>query len=208
MKCEEVLELIAGGATDGAVAAHLAVCPDCRMRRGYARVLGERLGDPLMWEQPPARLEAAVLAAVAAEPSPARRRRLSWWMMAGAAVLAAAVLTAVWLSSRPDWVVELESGPAAARASGVVAGWNLEHGTRMVLDVSGLETTTSDAYYEVWLTAPDGRHVSAGTFRGAGRFEVVAGVRRADFPRIWITREPADDDPSPFPATVLDTPEG
>jgi len=77
----------------------------------------------------------------------------------------------------------------------------------MVLEVWGLDPADDGSYYELWLTAPDGRHVSAGTFRDSGRFEVVAGVRRSDFPRIWVTLEPADDDPGPTSRTVLDLPD-
>src|SRR5690606_28193477 len=105
----------------------------------------------------------------------------------------------------PDWAMDLEAMPAAPGASARVRGWNMDHGTRMVFEVDGLDPTGPDAYYEIWLTAPDGRHVSAGTFRMSGRFEVMAGVRRSDFPRIWITRERADDDPGPFSETVFDT---
>lgn len=96
--------------------------------------------------------------------------------------------------------------PAAPQASARVSGWNMDYGTKMMIEVAGLDPTGPDAYYEIWLTAPDGRHVSAGTFRMSGRFEVMAGVRRSEFPRIWITLEPADDDPAPNPQTVLDTP--
>jgi hypothetical protein len=75
----------------------------------------------------------------------------------------------------------------------------------MVLDIRGIEDAPSGSYYEIWMTAPDGRHISAGTFSGSGRVTAFAGVRRADYPRIWITLETADDDLGPSPETYFDT---
>lgn len=208
MNCESVLERIALGAweDDVNVASHLAVCPQCRVRVEPAEGLGRRLSDPLLWEEPPNGLRDQVLVAVAGESS-ARQRRPYRWIVGMAAVLAVVVLAGIRLGDRPDWSIALAPGTDASDAAATVEGWNTEHGTRMVVEVAGLEPTGRDAYYELWLTAPDGRHVSAGTFRTSGRFEMMAGVRRSDYPRLWITREPADDDPGPFPETVLDTPE-
>lgn len=207
MTCEEVLELIArGGENDPAVVAHLAVCPTCRLEAERTAVLGRHLADPLLWESPPPDLQHRVAAAVANEGQPRPPTRWTWWAAGAAAVLVMVAALAVW-QGRPDWTVELVGAEAAPTAQATVRGWNKDEGTRMVLEVEGLAAAGDGAYYEVWLTAPDGRHVSAGTFQTAGRVEVIAGVRRSDFPRIWITREPADADTAPFPATVLDTPE-
>lgn len=207
MNCDGVLELVARGREqDPAVASHLAVCPSCRLESERAAALGRHLRDPLLWETPPPEMEERVVTAVAQEGR-ARRRRRPWWMAAGAAAAVLAVtFAAIGWQGRPDWTVELDGVRSAATARAVVAGWNQPEGTRMVLEVDGLEAASPDAYYEVWLTAPDGRHISAGTFRTGGRVELTVGVRRSDYPRIWITREPADFDLSPFPDTVLDTP--
>lgn len=208
MNCDAVLERVAQGGweADSAVSSHLAVCPQCRVRVIPAETLGTHLRDPLLWEEPPARLRDEVVNAVAGE-SATRESRPRWWFLGAVAGLALTVLAAIGLSDRPDWTTELAPGPHAPGATASVEGWNTEHGTKMVVEVDGLEPTGSDAYYELWLTAPDGRHVSAGTFRMSGRFEMMAGVRRADFPRLWVTHEPADDDPGPFSRTVLDMPE-
>lgn len=205
MSCETVLEFIARGrGDDPMVVSHLAVCPNCRLEAERTAALGRHLSDPLLWETPPPELEHRVVAAVAAERrSPPSKRR--WWTMGAAALLLVVVAAAAWLG-RPDWTVELVGVQSAPTAQATVRGWNQDEGTRMVFEIEGLAAAGSEAYYEVWLTAPDGRHVSAGTFQTAGRVEVTAGVRRSDFPRIWITREPADADPAPFPDTVLDTP--
>lgn len=209
MNCETVLERIARGSWEGdpGVTSHLAVCPDCRMRVESAEALGRHLRDPLFWESPPDRLQEDVVAAVAGE-SASHQRRPRWWILGAAAAVGVVVMSAVIFTAPPDWSLELAPGPGGpVGATATVDGWNMEHGTRMRVEVDGLAAAGSDAYYELWLTAPDGRHVSAGTFRTSGQFEMMAGVRRADFPRLWVTREPADDDPAPFPDTVLDTPE-
>lgn len=208
MNCETVLESITQGrpVDDPAVAAHLAVCPECRLRVGPAEALGRHLRDPLIWEDPPDRLAEQVVMAVEGESAiqPGRPR---WWIMGAVAALVVIVLLGVRFADRPDWTLELMPSPDVPRATATVDGWNMEHGTRMVVQVEGLEPTGSNAFYELWLTAPDGRHVSAGTFRDSGRFEMIAGVRRSEFPRLWITWEPADDDPAPYSVTLLDTPE-
>ena len=56
------------------------------------------------------------------------------------------------------------------------------------------------------MTSPSGQHVSAGTFREAGRIEAWSGVRRSDFPRIWNTLEPDDGDERLSGVTIADTP--
>jgi len=207
VNCESILERIAqGGADDAAVVAHLEVCPNCRLRMASAEKLGEYLRDPLFWETPDPRLRERVVEGVAREKHQPRPGRRNWWWLGVAAVVVITVGVAALLQRGPDWVEELEPMPAAPQASARVSGWNMDYGTKRMIEVAGLDPTGPNAYYEIWLTAPDGRHVSAGTFRMSGRFEVMAGVRRSEFPRIWITLEPADDDPAPNPQTVLDTP--
>lgn len=208
MNCAEVLEAIArGGASDAGVSGHLAVCSECRARAASAETLGRHLSDPLLWEEPSPDLLDQVLVEIEGGATVDRPPNPVWRILGATAALAAFVLVGMTLGGRPDWTIDLAPGPGAPEANAVIHGWNEDYGTRMVVEVSGLEPTGTEAYYEMWLTAPDGRHVSAGTFRDSGRFEVMAGVRRSEFPRIWVTREPADSDPAPFPMTVLDMPE-
>lgn len=209
MNCDTVLERVASGEwstsePDPALEAHLRVCPDCRSRVTGAEALGQRLRDPMLWEEPPADLGQAVIDAIA-DDFVYKRSLKPWWIVAGVAAVAALVLGFGWWASRPDWSMDLVAGEDAPGATAVVSGWRMGEGTRLRFETTGLEEAPPNSYYEVWLTAPDGRHVSAGTFSHPGRFELTAGVRRHDFPRIWVTLEPADDDPGPFPATVLDT---
>lgn len=209
MNCDLILARIAAGergspASSSDIDAHLSVCADCRLRAAAAETLGRQLRDPLLWEEPSPGLAQRVLDGVAGDADP-RPSPTPWWIAAGVAAIAALVLGVGWMTGRPDWSVDLVAGPAAPGAGATVSGWNTSEGTRMIFDVSGLDDAPDGSYYEVWLTAPDGRHVSAGTFSRPGRFEVMAGVRRRDYPQIWVTLEPADGDLKPYPATVLDT---
>jgi anti-sigma factor RsiW len=170
--------------------------------------LRRHLADPLLWEAPPEDLSHRVAAAIsgrrAAMPGrrPARLRPAA--AVAGLAVVVAGLAIGVRIGGAPDWRVVLSPTEEAPAAAATVAGWNTAEGTRMVIEVGGLPGLEAGEYYEVWLTAPDGRHVSAGSFRASGTVTVWAGVRRSEFPRIWVTLEPADQDPAPSGVTVLD----
>lgn len=209
MNCDEVLKALASGydasVGDPKIDAHLAVCPTCRLQVRPMQKLGMSLRDPMLWEDPPDDLGERVVVALRSEPR--RPRGFGLWLWAGAAA-AVLILTASLLAflHRPDWTIELVAGADGPNASAVVSGWNTGAGTRMVLDTSGLPGPGRDAYYEVWMTARDGDHISAGTFSDPGQVTVTAGVRRSDYPRIWVTREPDDGDPAPSRAVVLDTP--
>ena len=92
-------------------------------------------------------------------------------------------------------------GTRAVRQGGVAvrsgARPRLEHrrnGTHLQLDVDGLAPAGPNEYYTIWMTSDDGQHVPAGTFRESGQIEAWSGVKRSDFPRIWITLEPDDGD--------------
>jgi hypothetical protein len=131
------------------------------------------------------------------------RRFITGSAAAVAAVLLATV--AVVRINAPDWQTTLVATELAPGATAVVSGWNTATGTRLEIDVSGVPEVGPDSYYEIWMTAPDRRHVSAGTFRGPGHVYAWSGVTRAEFPRIWITLEPTDGDESLSGETVLDT---
>lgn len=208
MNCEDTQARYLTGEFDDAMRSHLSSCPACRSALAGLDRLREALADPQLWEEPPPELADRVTASVLVEACP--RGVGSWGLRRLAAAVAVVVVVAGGLlgwrawEMRPDWEVELVPTPAAPTAAVVVAGWNTDTGTRMELDVSGLPPAR-DGFYEVWLTDEEGRHISAGTFRDSGTVTVWAGVRRSDFPRIWITLEPIDDDPGPSAVTVLDT---
>lgn len=74
----------------------------------------------------------------------------------------------------------------------------------MRVRTTGLDPAPDGFVYEMWLSK-DEIHISGGTFTQPNDVELLIGVTRADYPRIWITLEAIDEDESPSPATVLDT---
>ncbi len=127
-------------------------------------------------------------------------------MVAVAAAVVAVVAVGAIVATRqaaPDWEVALAGTDAAPGASAIARGWNEPSGTRMELDVSGLDPAPDGFVYELWLSEGP-IHVSAGTFRSAEDVQLWVGVRRSDYPRVWITLEPIDDDPGPA-RNILDT---
>ena len=92
----------------------------------------------------------------------------------------------------------------APAATSTVAGWNENTGTRLLVTIEGLDPAPEGYLYEFWLS--DGPlHISAGSFTDSGEIDLWTGVRRGDFPRLWVTLEPIDEDESPSSLTVLDT---
>lgn len=209
MNCTEFQAEFLRGGISRAADAHLAGCAACRSELGELRSMVDTLADPATWEAPDPATEDRVVQAVGAladqSHGPSRRR---WPLLAGAAAaVTVAVAAVVVTASEPaDWTLNLIPEPEHAGASAVVAGWNVDGGTRMEVEVQGIPAVGSDEYYELWLTAEDGRHVSAGTFSGSGTFPTMVAVRRADFPRVWVTLEPNDDDEALSGITVFDSP--
>lgn len=211
MKCEEVrVALLAGedGSDQTAVEAHLAGCRECRAEQPVIERLRAMLASPSLWEAPSNDLVDRIVDSLQRHrESPNRLRRTSVAAAAAVLVVVAAVAGLGMLGTNtPDWTLELVTAEPAANAVALVDGWVTETGTRMVIEVSGIEEAPAGHYYEIWLTAPDGRHVSAGTFKGAGTVTAFAGVRRSDFPRVWITLESADGDLGPSSETYFDMP--
>jgi hypothetical protein len=178
------------------------------------RQLDALLSDPALWDEPdPADEEfivSAILAEASAAPAPtepidtslpdnvvpiSRHRR---WV-APALSAAAAVLVVLLglgivnaIADRPvDGEVELaldgtDLAPAATATARIV---DLPAGSRIRLDVEGLEPAAPGTYYEVWLRQDAEIGVSAGTFhlRGDGDIELWAGVSLQDYPLVTIT---------------------
>ena len=170
--------------------------------------MGISLSDPALWAEPSA--TASVPPPVANDsPHDAPSTRARWLIPAMAALAALVVGVAIgWglgasRSEAPaDWEVALVPTGEAPGASAVVHGWNTTGGTRLVVDVAGLEPAPDGFVYELWFSNRD-RHISAGTFTDATDLEMLVGIRRGDFPRVWITLEPLDADPGPA-RTILD----
>jgi hypothetical protein len=209
MNCDEFRAHYLAGENDAATTEHLAGCAACRSRRADLEAGRRALVDPATWEEPPPELEDQVIALITgnADRTSTGLRRLERWvrpLVAAAVVVVAVGLYGVLRIPSPDWEVAIPGTDLAPLAMSVVAGWNTDAGTRMVVTVEGLDPAPDGFVYEFWLS--DGPlHISAGTFSAGGEIELWSGVTRAEFPRLWVTLEPINDDESPSGRTVLDT---
>ena len=214
MKCEEARAAMLSGSDVEPVSEHLSTCRLCRSEQPTWARLRTTLSSHSLWEEPPPDLADRIVQLVGGDversrgETRSRMRRGRTAVLAGLAMtlliaLAGTLVTARSLSA--DWEMTLIATEESPDASAVIRGWSTARGTRMVVDVAGIQDAPTGTYYEIWMTAPDGRHISAGTFTGSGRVTAFAGVRRADYPRIWITLELADDDLGPSRSTYFDT---
>jgi hypothetical protein len=209
MNCEEFRSARLAGESAETMRDHLEGCAACRGQVNRLDAGSAALSDASLWEEPSPELagqvEALITAAGRSADSDSRRPRFLQAAAAAAAVVIIAAASFAFLRpSAPDWKVALPGTDLAPTAIGTVRGWNVDTGTRMVVDIEGLPPAPEGFVYEFWLS--DGPlHVSAGTFVGSGQVELWSGVARADFPRLWITLEPVDEDTSPSGETVLDT---
>jgi hypothetical protein len=209
MNCDEFRAQYLAGEDDEATGAHLAGCAACRSRQADLEAGRRALSDPAIWEEPPPELENQVVALITGSHNriTAGVGRPERWirpLAAAAAVLVVVGLYGVLRPPSPDWEVVMPGTSLAPVATSTVAGWNTQSGTRMVLAVDDLDPAPPGYVYEFWLSQGP-LHISAGTFTAGGEIELWTGVTRADFPRLWVTLEPLDDDQSPSGYTVLDT---
>ncbi len=207
MNCNDVRAAFLAGDDDSTVTAHMIECGACRSVRADLEVDRTALRDVAVWEEPPEDLGRQVVALItsSAQPATARDRRWVLPMAAAAAVVVVVVGIGGFLrSDRPDWEIDMPGTSLAPEAASTVAGWVTPVGTRLVLEVEGLDPAPDGYVYELWLSRGS-VHVSAGTFTDSGVVKLGTGVARADFPRLWVTLEPVDEDESPSGTTVLDT---
>ncbi|MGZ5385213.1 MAG: anti-sigma factor domain-containing protein [Acidimicrobiia bacterium] len=214
MRCEEARAAMLSGADIEPVRQHLATCQVCRSEQPMWAKMSSTLSSHSLWEEPPSDLSDRILQTVRGlderdySDTRAQPEHQRTALFAGVAVTLLIALAGTFFATRSltaDWEMTLATSEELPGATAVIRGWSTAMGTRMVLDITGVEDAPSGSYYEIWMTAPDGRHISAGTFSGSGRVTAFAGVRRADYPRIWITLETADDDLGPSPETYFDT---
>jgi hypothetical protein len=208
MRCEEYRALHLAGESSEAMAAHVNGCAACRAEAEMIDRQRAQLADPALWEEPSSSLEDVVVGLVR---GPSRMTATTPWyrrwpsVAAGVAlVVAVGLLLSLLRHQSPDWEVAMPGTLAAPEAWGTVQGWNTDAGTRLVVEVSGLDPAPEGYVYEFWMSKGP-VHISAGTFTNGDNVELWTGVRRADFPRLWVTLEPIDADESLSGVTVLDT---
>ncbi len=207
MTCDEFRTAFLIGATDERD-PHPASCVACRAAVPDLEVRRELLTSPDLWEEPPAGLEDQIVTLAAGRRSEVRARpRSRWPLRIGGVAAAVAAFGAGFLlvaGRAPDWRIEAPGTDLAPEALAMVSGWNVDAGTRLVVEVEGLEDAPDGQVYEIWFSRGP-IHISGGTFRTSGQIETTVGIARRDYPRIWITLEPEDEDASPSGLTVIDT---
>lgn len=209
MNCDEFRAQRVAGTDAPEMDAHLAECAACRSQLDSLDAAHEALVDRATWEEPSPELRNQVATLITSAPGAPAEMASPWrrWFRtaAAAAVVVLIIGLAAWLRpTPPHWEVAMPGTDLAPNATSTVAGWNTDRGTRMVLTVRGLDPAPEGFFYEMWLS--DGPvHISAGTFTGSGEIELWTGVSRGDFPRLWVTLEPIDENESPTDSTVLDT---
>ncbi len=206
MNCDEFRAGYLAGEDSDSSRRHVEGCAACRSRLSDLDAGRAALADPSLWEEPSPDLALQVEALIGSNRRSEPRKPPGWIrpLAAAAAVLLAVGGYAVLRPPTADWEVVVPGTDLAPRASATVLGWNTSSGTRMVLRTEGLDPAPEGLMYEFWLSRGP-VHISAGTFTGGGRIELWTGVARADFPRLWVTLEPIDEDESPSALTVLDT---
>lgn len=210
MNCDEYRAAFLAGELNSSHEAHFAGCSACRAEAGWLHQLTGWLNEPAVWEEPSPALREAVAAGVQLRVRPRSRLGRRWrdGAIGAAAVLVVLAAIGAWSllrSPAPDWEAELVGTERMATARGTVSGWNSESGVRVRLDLEGLEAAPIGFVYELWFSSQD-RHISAGTFVAGDGIELWTGVRRVQFPRLWVTLEALDANPAPSGFTVLDTP--
>ena len=208
-----------GGAEARAFEEHLGHCADCRREHqemGSLRAALDLMPDEL--PEPPPGLEALTLLAVeraAVQPAPRRRpRRRLAWRPAAAFSLACLAALAVGLVTMRDREAPLEVVATLRGDAGTASIEVVKTGIGRVvrLDTSDLPILPTGDYYELWWVGPGDRRrspdrISAGTFhpddRGVSQVTFAAAVDPAEYPRLAVTAEPGDGDPSPHGPDLL-----
>lgn len=208
MTCDEFRAAYLAGHQDDVTRLHLAGCVACRARLADLDAGRTAIAEPAVWEEPSPELgeQVAMLLRGTANPQKPTSwpRRTMAGVVAVAAVLLLVVAVVVSRSDAPDWTVDIAGTDEAPIAMGTIDGWQTRNGTRMVLEINGLDPAPDGYVYEMWLSRGS-IHVSAGTFTAADDVVLWSGVARRDYPRLWITLEAIDEDESPSPVTVMDT---
>jgi Anti-sigma-K factor rskA len=207
VRCEEArAELLQGEPGDQAM-EHLHTCPRCRSERPRLEAMAAGLRDPLLWVEPPEALEADIVELIGRhEAASGQRRRIRLLLPVASVLVAAVAVSGLWLAVQgpnPDWELTMP-GVAPGIPDATVSGWRTATGTRVVMTAAGLADAAPGHAYELWFSEGP-VHVSAGTFTSMrDPVELTVGVARRDYPRLWVTLEPIDEDPAPSSTVLFD----
>jgi hypothetical protein len=188
--------------------------------KGELDELRALLADRSVWAEPDARLEDAIVDAIAVEGrrdavGMRRRNRRNRWPcrprwpvpVVGAAVAAGLVVAVAISNNGNDKPTTLEAAlqptPLAPGASGHATLTKTDGGWRVELDATGLPRLDGGRFYQAWLRNKDGILVPIGTFNEPDDIVLWAGVSPLEFPTLTVTEEAADDQPGSSGRRVL-----
>jgi hypothetical protein len=167
----------------------------------------ELLADPSLWEEPPAGLEAEVVAAITGQVDAAttqanhERRVLDYRRVLAVAAAVLVVLAVGTVAFRPwqsrgtsaqHFAIALNATPLAEHATGTASLTKTDSGWHIALHAEGLTRLDNGRYYQAWLKNASGTLVPVGTFNDGPNVTLWAGVSPVDFPTLTITMEAAD----------------
>ncbi len=166
------------------------------------------LADEAVWMEPPAHLQEAVVAAVAAESGAlTRRRRLRLALVGVAATVLLAVGVTVGVQLTRDdpvqFAASLSGTELAPDATGDVTMTKTPSGWDIRLHATGLPRREDGEFYEAWLKDDSGLLVPIGTFNDGREVTLWAGVPPRAFSTMTITQEVADGDQASSGQVVL-----
>jgi hypothetical protein len=166
------------------------------------------LADEAVWMEPPAHLQEAVVAAVAAESGAlTRRRRLRLALVGVAATVLLAVGVTVGVQLTRDdpvqFAASLSGTELAPDATGDVTMTKTPSGWDIRLHATGLPRREDGEFYEAWLKDDSGLLVPIGTFNDGREVTLWAGVPPSAFSTMTITQEVADGDQASSGQVVL-----
>jgi Anti-sigma-K factor rskA len=197
---------------DDEAAVHFADCPDCILEQANLDDIRSLLGDESTWVEPPADLEARIVAATTGDElsrQRARRRGISRpvWLAVAAClvggVIGAGAVKGLQTSPSFGQQTALSATSLAPNASANAQVRTTSNGLEIHLNITGLPTAPIGSYYEAWLKGASGL-VPVGTFHtGNGQITLWSGVALATHPLFTVTIQSANGNPASSGRQVL-----
>lgn len=205
MNCQDARVSLLAGETTNNVKSHLEGCVECRRAVPGIEQARSDLQSESMWVEPPAGIEDSIVVAIngtrrvetgSTAVTEVEKKRSSppsvaamFGSVAAAAVLVVGVFAVMSRTPDPDWRTMMAGTDVSSSASAVVAGWNTDAGTRVVLEATGLRIAPEGFVYQLWFSRGS-QDVSAGTFSNPRHVELNVGIARQDYPMVWLALEP------------------
>lgn len=203
MNCHDCRSHILSDGLTADVRGHVDGCLVCSDELEQLLSIRETLAEDAVWAEPSLDLADQIVASIAPTPRPARRSWIGW--VAAIAVVAVALGSLAIVRSRPeaaDWESTLVGEGIALGSTVDIAAYEHSRGTELILTPHNLPVAPEGTYYELWF-ANDASIVSAGTFATGFPVTLYIAALRDDYPRMGVTIELVDDDPSSSGDVVL-----